>query len=1068
MAIQKTDIKLVPIIDESLICDYWLDEKIFEQTLSEDKEDYIFYDGPPFATGLPHYGHILAGFIKDSIIRYQTQNNKSVPRRAGWDTHGLPIEYEIEKKYNIKTKKQILEWGISNYNSACRHIVMEYASEWKTIMNRLGRWIDFDNDYKTLDFDFMNSVWWVFNQLSIKNLIYPSYRVMPYSVACTTALSNFEIQQNYQEVEDQTLIVCFKLKPNSLILSDSDTYLLVWTTTPWTLPSNIAIAINNIIEYSLVEYDLNYYILSSNLILKVFGKKDYKIIKKIDGINLIGLHYEPLFNSYPIDKLDINISLTFSIINGDFVTDTDGTGLVHIAPSYGEDDYQVCIKNSIIKKTDMLFMSIDEEGYFIKDLDDLSILGGVFYKPQGNNIIIKLLTDSNKIFSQSKYKHSYPFCWRSDTPIMYRAMKSWFVNVESIKERMVELNKTINWVPSNIGSGRFHNWIANAKDWCIARTRYWGTPIPIWQNINDETDYIFIQSANQLEILCGLEQSTIKDLHRDKIDHLTFIKNGNMYKRIDDVFDCWFESGSMPYASIGYPYITSSIKIPADFIAEGIDQTRGWFYTLLVISTAIFDVAPFKNVIVNGLILASDGKKMSKRLKNYPDPMDVVNKYGSDALRLYLLGSNATKGDILKFNENGVHSIVRDIIIPLKNSLKFFKEYEQKYKLDMNDDKLYTNLDYQTDNILDLYVIKYISLMIMQLNNDLKMYQLADAVRKIYYIIELLNNTYIKFNRHSLKGKNPNWKSSLSVLGMILKYIAINVAPLMPFFAEYMFKQLDKTSTSIHLIQYSNKIYYLPILSIEQSNLADNMQHIINIIKQVFSVRSKNNISMKTPINKLLIKTSTNIIELIKLYSNFILDELNILSIEIDTFDWANINIDIRPNFPIIKQTYSNIEHIKLIINTINKDRCLKQYLAQNIDVKLDNIIIKQQMLDILIKPEPIINYVSEYNFIDGYNYCVYIDIIQTEQIKQLAYGKLISTLFQRMRKNAGLHPWDPINLGLYGNTEYSFDKISEQIYSICMIKPIKLDNICVCPIYTYTMAEYMEDCSYDLILYLF
>ena len=1020
---------------------------------------------------MPHYGHILGGFIKDSIGRFQTQNSKLVPRHAGWDTHGLPIEYEIEKTLKIKTKQQILELGISNYNKECRNIVMTYASEWETRMNRLGRWVDFKNDYKTLDPYYMESVWWVFSQLGIKGLVYSSYRVMPYSIACTTPLSNFETQNNYQEVDDITLIVGFKLNNFADI---PEINLLVWTTTPWTLPSNIAIAVNPEIKYSLIYCDHIYYMLATNLVKKVFAKKEYECYCEYNGSELISYKYEPLFNSYPIDKLQ-DSSKVFTIIGADFVTDTDGTGLVHIAPSYGEDDYEACIKNKIISKTETLFMSVNEEGYFVSGINDLEKLSGLFYKNfdskdknDGNNLIIQRLKETGKVFKQDKYRHSYPFCWRSDTPLIYRAIKTWFVNVEVLRERMVELNRTINWIPANIGSGRFHNWLANAKDWCIARNRYWGTPIPIWQNINDETDYIIISSTKQLEELCSLEPNTITDLHRDKIDHLTFVINGKTYHRINEVFDCWFESGSMPYASIGYPYKTDKINVTADFIAEGIDQTRGWFYTLLVLSTALFDTIPFKNVVVNGLILASDGKKMSKRLQNYPDPMEIVDKYSSDALRLYLLGSNATKGDVLRFNESGVHSMMKEIIIPLKNSLKFYDEYKHKFKLENPNETLYTNLNYTTDNILDMYAVKNIGQLIHSINVDLTNYLLAEAVRKVTHIVEMLNNIYIKLNRHSLKGKNPNWKSSLSTLKLILTYLSIQIAPIMPFFSEYLYQKLLLPEESVHLTKFSNQEYHLPILTFENDKLADNMCHIINIIKQVFIIRSKNNISMKTPVGNLIIKTSDELLELIKQHTNFILDELNVLNIKIESFNWTDIKIEIRPNYPVIKQKYPNIEEIKGKIAILNSDCQLKQYLAQGKNVMLDGFIIEPSMVDIIIQPETITNYVSQYSFIDGFNYCVYINTEQTEQIKMLAYGKLIATLFQRMRKNAGLHPWDSIKLGMYGHTEFEFNMITSIIENTCTIKPIKLNDIIIEYVYEFKMSEYMEDSENDLILYLF
>jgi isoleucyl-tRNA synthetase len=1106
---QKTKI-ITPIILEEEIQIIWESNNIFQKSIDNQSDSkYVFYDGPPFATGLPHYGHILAGFIKDTIGKFQTMKGKTVPRKAGWDTHGLPIEYEIEKKYNINTKQQIEEWGITNYNKACKDIVLTYASEWESIMGRLGRWVDFKNDYKTMDFDFMHSVWWVFGQMAKKNLIYPSYKVMPYSVSCKTPLSNFETAQNYQEVNDISAFVKFKLNPSDMFIFDNIN-LLIWTTTPWTLPSNLVIAIGYDIKYVLLEVSntskidsedeikTEYLIMASSLVSKLFGqvKKTYKIITEFDGKKLIGLKYEPLFDSYILSTLS-NPSKAFRIISADFVTDSDGTGIVHLAPSYGEDDYNACIKYGIILKTDDLFMSIDEEGYFIKGLKSLEDIGGLFYKldvnknkqNDVNSQILLKLKQSSKLFFQNKYKHNYPFCWRSDTPLMYRAIRSWFVNVEVLKDRMVELNKTINWIPENIGSGRFHNWLSSAKDWCIARSRYWGTPIPIWSNISDPSDYIVIDSVKQLEELCNLEPNTITDLHRDKIDNYTFQLNGKTYKRILDVFDCWFESGSMPYASIGYPYKIENITFPADFIAEGIDQTRGWFYTLLVISTALFDSIPFKNVIVNGLVLASDGKKMSKRLKNYPDPMNIINKYGSDALRLYLLNSPATKADVLKFNENGVNTMVRDIIIPLKNSINFFSEYVQKYNLEneVNFDKVYQNNlsnEFITSNPLDAYAIKYISENIIMITNYLDRYLISDAIRTLMNTVEMLNNKYIKYNRFSLKGKNNNldidsWKNSLYVLGYLLQQLMISIAPICPFFAEYGYKKiiqlgkfnLIKTSESIHLVKLND--FCKLNINHEQNLMADEMIHVLNIINLVYGLRSKNNISMIYPLEKILIRTSENIRLILDKYNNFILDELNVLELELSVFEWSDINIEAKPNFLIIRKNFlNNIEDIGKIIYKLNVDQMID--LAKCNTVSIDNVNIEPDMVNLIIKPNSIINHISDFIHINGNNYCVYLNHIISEKVKMLSFGRVIATKFQKMKKEIALHSWDKVIIAFDGKSE--FDIYDEYVYStiskICNSDLIKkTDCINLTMIHQsklYTIESSLYDSIYNLDLYLY
>jgi isoleucyl-tRNA synthetase len=1019
--------------NESTIQQFWNDNDIFDRSISNNQisdNKFVFYDGPPFATGLPHYGHILAGFIKDSIGRFQTQNGKSVPRNAGWDCHGLPIEYEIEKEYNVKTRKQVEEWGICNYNQACKNIVMKYSTEWKTIMNRLGRWVDFDNDYKTMDFDFMNSVWWVFGELNKKGLIYPSYRVMPYSVACKTPLSNFETQQNYQEVEDTTVYVKFKLLTNR--------YLLVWTTTPWTLPSNLLIAINKNIDYVILEDEHNeQLIMASNLVDKLVNqsKKNLKVIDKIDSLTLIGQKYIPIFDCYPIEQLD-KPEDAFTVVHADFVTDSDGTGLVHIAPSYGEDDYQTCINNNLIKKTDDLFMFIDEEGYY-KDLniDSLIDLNGKFYK-DGNRLIIDKLKTDQKLFFQARYKHSYPYCWRSDTPLMYRAVKSWFVNVESIKDRMVELNKSINWVPEFVGSNRFHNWLSNAKDWCIARNRYWGTPIPIWINIDDPSDYFIVSSAQELEELSGLVSGSLCDIHRDKIDHLIIHKDGKKYQRTPEVFDCWFESGSMPYASIGYPYKNhDNLVIPADFIAEGIDQTRGWFYTLLVISTALFNKAPFENVVVNGLIMATDPVtkktvKMSKRLKNYPDPLNIVNDHGSDALRLYLLNSPASRGDILAFKEDGVKSVVREVIIPLLNSLKFLLEYKHKISLDYPETVLYTdhNQPYQTNNPLDTYAIKYIGKIVDNIKDSLSKYYISDAVNLIYHFVEMLNNQFIKFNRYSLKGKNDynSWNSSVSTLNILLQYFAVSVASLIPFFSEHIFQSLND-GLSVHLTKFTD--FKLPHLDVEQDKMADEMLHMLEIINLVNRIRSKNGIGMKMPLKEIIIESTEDIIEMVSRYDNYILDELNVLNYRTQTFNISNIEITVKPNYQNIKEKY--LDKIKLVETHIKSFTIeQKQQLVQNQSLRFEDIEINQSLCNIIIEPIKMESFYSEYIYANGTNYSVYLNSTIDEETKILGYSKMIASRYQKMRKAAGLHPWDKIRLGYNGILEYQI--VNEVIYSTC------------------------------------
>uniref|UniRef100_A0A1B0D7A9 Isoleucine--tRNA ligase, cytoplasmic n=1 Tax=Phlebotomus papatasi TaxID=29031 RepID=A0A1B0D7A9_PHLPP len=642
--------------EEEKVLEYWKKERCFEKCLQQ----YTFYDGPPFATGLPHYGHILAGTIKDVVTRYAHQQGYHVDRRFGWDCHGLPIEYEIDKALGVKTPEDIAKLGIKKYNDECRKIVMRYANEWEQIIGRMGRWIDFKNDYKTLYPTYMESLWWVFKQLYQKGMVYKGVKVMPYSTACTTPLSNFESGQNYKEVVDPAVTVTFP------ILDDPDNAMMIgWTTTPWTLPSNLSLCVNPDLDYVKVkEVSSGRVIILMEARLEAVFKtpKSYEILERFPGKKLEGLKYQPLFDYFLKYK-----EVAFRVLVDSYVTEESGTGVVHQAPYFGEDDYRVCLANKIITRDQEIICPVDASGRFTSEVRDFQ---GQHVKDADKNIIA-LLKKTGRLYHAGQTKHSYPFCWRSDTPLIYKAVPSWFIRVEHMSERLLNASSHTYWVPDFVKEKRFGNWLRSARDWAVSRNRYWGTPIPIW--LNDDGEIVVVGSIEELYQESGVR---VSDLHREIVDAIEIPSKkpgGKPLRRIDEVFDCWFESGSMPFAQLHYPFENSEdfdMRFPADFIAEGIDQTRGWFYTLLVISTALFDKAPFKNLIANGLVLASDGQKMSKRKKNYPDPMEVVNVYGADALRLYLINSPVVRAENLRFKEEGVRDIVKDVFLPWYNAFR--------------------------------------------------------------------------------------------------------------------------------------------------------------------------------------------------------------------------------------------------------------------------------------------------------------------------------------------------------------------------------------------------------------
>ncbi len=721
---------------EKKILNFWQENKIFEQTLNKHQKQFVFYDGPPFANGLPHYGHLLTSCVKDSVGRFQTMCGKNVARRFGWDCHGLPAEMAAEKELKVSGKKAIEDFGIEKFNDHCKNDVMKYSGEWRKYIDRVGRWVDMDNAYKTMDLSFMESILWAFKNLYDNGLVYEEMRVMPYSWACQTPLSNFEtrLDNSYRQKESKSVIVKFLLNDIPFNFQKNDAknniYILVWTTTPWTLPSNLALAINQNLKYQYIVDKNGDIFISANLqnYLKDLGfdnpEDDAKNIQEIDGADIVGIKYQPLFD-YFIKSTSDNC---FKIYHGDFVTAEDGTGVVHMAPGFGEDDFDLCKKNQIgIKifdeKKENFSLSpavpVDEKGCFTEEIYDFAKIH-VF---DANDEIIKKLKLQNNWVKTSQYLHQYPHCWRTDTPIIYKALPSFYVRVAQSRDRLCELNKEINWLPEQVKDGLFGNWLKEARDWSISRNRYFGTPIPVWKSTNPKYPCVKVfGSIKELEDFFGPyyfekhgKKLQITDLHRPFIDDLV-AKNPNdpsgesMLKRVEDVFDCWFESGSMSFAEDHYPFNENSYdgpryvhgeifdpkksppkRLPADFIVEYTAQTRGWFYTLMVLSTLIFDKIPFKNCICHGVILDEKGQKLSKRLQNYIDPLEAMNLYGADALRYVMLSSPVMNGGELLIDKEGrmLQEALRLIHKPIWSALNFFILYAHEDKPDI---KIFTIL----------------------------------------------------------------------------------------------------------------------------------------------------------------------------------------------------------------------------------------------------------------------------------------------------------------------------------------------------------------------------------------
>jgi isoleucyl-tRNA synthetase len=847
-----------PELEEEVL-NFWKSDDTFHKSIKERpiEKSFSFYDGPPFATGLPHYGHIVPGTIKDIIPRFKTMQGFRVERRFGWDCHGLPIEYELEKELKLTGKADIEKMGVDVFNEKCRSVVLRYAKEWESIIGRLGRWVDFKNDYKTMDPTFMESVWWVFKTLHDKSLIYQGYKSMHICPRCATPLSNFEVTLNYKDKTDDSVFVAFKLK------NKKDTYFVAWTTTPWTLPGNVLLAVNPSFKYVEVEIKNKKYILLKNKVTEVFSElrtTDY-VLRTISIKDYLGEEYEPLFHVKTGNKIK------YQVVAADFVSEDDGSGIVHIAPAFGEDDLKLGTK-------------LNAE--FLQHVEMDGLINDVLPEFQGisvftlNKKVIEILKENGEIIKVKAITHSYPLCWRCDTPLLNYATKSWFVKTVEIKKKLLENNEKIHWVPDHIKSGRFGQWLDSVRDWAISRNRYWGTPLPVWECSKCKNQMV-MGSKKDLE---DQVKKKVNDLHKHFVDKLTYkCECGGEYKRIPEVFDCWFESGSMPYGSNHYPFENKEKfddNHPADFISEGIDQTRGWFYTLHVLSAALFDKPAFKNCIVHGIVLAEDGQKMSKRKKNYPDPLEIVGKYGADALRFFLMNSTVIKGEDLCFSEKGVADVVRQILLPIWNTYSFFQKNIESDKLEIRNSK------FETKNLLDQWILSRLNNLNKTVTESLENYDIVESLKPVRLFVEDMSTWYVRRSRKRVgpqAGNQEDKQNFYETTFVILSTLTKILAPFTPFFAEMMWKNLGN-SKSVHLetwpeqteVELADKTYTK--INVE---LETQMSVVRKICELGNGKRKDLKIKVRQPLSELRIKNyelgmSDGLLKLIR-------DELNVKNI---------------------------------------------------------------------------------------------------------------------------------------------------------------------------------------------
>jgi len=846
---------------EEEILKFWKDNDIFKKSLEIRKGSprFNFYEGPPTANGKPHAGHVLPRIYKDIFPRYKTMRGYHVPRKAGWDTHGLPVELEVEKELGINSKQEIEKYGVEEFNKKCRESVFRYEREWRAFTERIGFWIDMDNPYITLSNNYIESVWWLLKNIWEKGLLYKGYKIVPWCPRCETALSDHEVSQGYKETQDPSVFVKFKLKDSK------DTYFLAWTTTPWTLISNVALAVHPEEDYVKVKYNDEYYILAEKRLSYVFPEGNYSIEERYKGKDLERTSYTPLFTFLPLNKP------SHYVVVGNFVTLDEGTGIVHVAPAFGDEDFQIG------KKYDLPFLQpIDQNGKFTKEITPWT---GMFIK-NADPLIIEDLKNKGLLFREEKYLHTYPFCWRCDTPLLYYARSSWYIKTTEVKEALINNNQKINWYPEYIKDGRFGNWLANNIDWSLSRERYWGTPLPIW----------ICDSCGHEECIGSYEELGIKDTnnfnpHKPYIDEITLKcpKCGGIMHRVPEVIDCWFDSGAMPAAQWHYPFENQEEfkkSFPADFICEAIDQTRGWFYSLLAISTLVFNEPAYKNVLVTELVLDEKGEKMSKHKGNVVDPWSILTKYGADALRWYIF-TVSPPWTPLRFSAEAVNDVLKKFLLTFWNTLSFFSIYAE---IDGFSPKEHLIPLTELTDLSDRWIISKLNSLIIKVKEDMDKFNATPAARSIQnFVIEDLSNWYVRLNRERFwkSEKDEDKWAAYTVLFTVIKELSKLSAPFIPFTSEKIYQEIIRVAEedvpeSVHLNDYPNENKELIKPELEED--MDTVREIVAIGRML---RNQANIKIKQPLSTLWIKLNLRVQENIEKLVKYIKQELNIENVVI-------------------------------------------------------------------------------------------------------------------------------------------------------------------------------------------
>ena len=973
---------------EKEIANLWNARNVIKKNfdMNQDGEYFTFYDGPPTANGKPHIGHILTRVMKDIIPRYKVMKGYKVIRKAGWDTHGLPVELEIEKKLGISGKEQIEEYGVEKFVKECKESVFTYVSMWEKMTEQIGYWVDMENPYVTYHNPYIESVWWALKQMWDKGLLYEGHKVMPYCPRCGTALSSHEVAQGYKDVKDLTAIAKFK------VADEDNKYILAWTTTPWTLPSNLALCINKAYTYIEAKVNDEILILAKDLAPKVLGE-DFEIVREFQGTELLGTKYEQLM---PFGKVE---GKAFEVIHGDYVTLSDGTGVVHIAPAYGEDDSLVAKANGIT-----FINLVDKEGKFVEEVTPWA---GKFVK-KCDESICKWLEENNKLFKAEKHLHSYPHCWRCDTPLLYYPKESWFVAMTTLRDKLIENNNKINWYPDNIRTGRFGKFLENVIDWGISRDRYWGTPLPIWECECGHKECI--GSIEELKNK-GINVPEDIELHKPYIDavHLNCPECGKEMERVKEVIDCWFDSGSMPFAQLHYPFENKELfeqNYPAQFISEAVDQTRGWFYTLLAISTAVFDRNPFENCIVLGHVLDKKGLKMSKSKGNVVDPFEVLGSEGADATRWHFYTASAPWLPT-RFSTDDVSEAGRKFLSTLWNVYSFYVLYADLDKFNPTE-----YADFVSDNVMDKWIMSKLNTLVKDVDAKLNSYDITNAALAIEDFTDELSNWYVRRNRARY------WSETLTddkigayvTLYRVLTTLVKVAAPFVPFITEEIYQNLvvnldPQAEESVHLCLWPE----VDEKAIDK-NLEAEMDLAYKIVKLGRSARNGANIKNRQPLSKMLVSTDS----LPAYYGDIITDELNIKTVEFGADLSTHVNFEIKPNLPVLGRAYGKmIPQIRKEIGARNQ-----MELAQTIQnggvvtINIDGTEIELNEEKLLVTMQGL----EGYAFAGEGSIGVVLDTHISEELREEGHVREMISKIQNMRKESGFQVADKIKLYVADN----------------------------------------------------